>query len=100
MKFLRSWLTSLSDIFSLRPDKSKDRLIALSSSLLTSFYYVFITGIFYTGFLSMYGISISDLGILTFIPYIANLFSVFSPKLLSRFQKPGRNLQQLHPAYR
>jgi len=87
MSFLRNWFSSLGDIYSLKPGKTRDRLIALTSSLLASFYNVFITGIFYTGFLSMYGISISELGILTFVPYIANLLSIFSPKFLSHFKR-------------
>ena len=83
----QSWFRSLTDIFSFKDDESKGRVIALTSTLLTTFYNVFITGIFYTGFLSMYGMSITDAGILTFIPYIANLLSVFSPKLLGRFKE-------------
>lgn len=85
--FFQAWFRSFTDIFSFHDDESKGRVIALTSTLLTTFYNVFITGIFYTGFLSMYGMSITDAGILTFIPYIANLLSVFSPKLLGRFQK-------------
>ncbi len=83
----RAWIGSLTNIFSFQDDESRGRVIALTSTLLTTFYNVFITGIFYTGFLSMYGMSITDAGILTFIPYIANLLSVFSPKLLGRFAK-------------
>ena len=69
----------LSDIYNLKDDLAKGRLISLGSSLMTAFYNVFITGIFYTGFLSMYGMSI--------IPYIASCFSVFSPMALRRFKK-------------
>jgi len=78
---------SFSDVFNFHDDKSKGRVIALSSSLLTTFYNVFITGIFYTGFLSMYGMSITDTGILTFIPFLATLLSVFSPKILAHFPR-------------
>ena len=35
----------------------------------------------------MYGMSITDAGIVTFIPFIGNLFSVFSSKLLARFKR-------------
>lgn len=75
------------DIFSMRTDDSKGRLVNLMAVLLSSFYNVFITGIFYTGFLTMYGISITGTGIVTFIPYIANLFSIFSSKILSKFKR-------------
>ncbi len=78
---------SLSDIYSLQNEEAKGRLISLGSSLMTAFYNVFITGIFYTGFLSMYDISITGVGIVTFIPYIASCFSLFSASILERFQK-------------
>ncbi len=77
----------LSDIYSLKDDSAKGRLISLGSGLMTAFYNVFITGIFYTGFLSMYGMSITGVGIISFIPYIASCFSVFSPMVLRRFKK-------------
>ena len=80
------WLL-FTDIFSTRDDDSKGRLVYLGCVLLNAFYNVFITGIFYTGFLSMYGISITGAGIVTFIPYIANVFSIFSSKVLSRFKR-------------
>jgi len=87
MTFWKSFKSSLYDIYSVRDEESKGRLISLGSSMITAFYNVFITGIFYTGFLSMYDISITGVGIVTFIPYIANCFSVFSPRILGRFEK-------------
>lgn len=78
---------SLIDIYSPRNEEGKGRLISLGSGMVAALYNVFITGIFYTGFLSMYGISITGVGIITFIPYIATCFSVFSPAILGRFQK-------------
>ena len=83
---IEAFRLSFSDIFNTRDDEAKGRIINLACTLLASFYNVFITGIFYTGFLTMYGISITGVGIITFIPYIANLFSVFSSKLLSHFK--------------
>lgn len=84
---LRSWLASLSDIYNTRDENAKGRLITLICCLCTSFYEVFITGIFYTGFLSMYGMSITNVGIISFIPFIASSFSVFSPWMLSHFKR-------------
>ena len=72
-------------LFNFQTDESKGRIIALSSTLLPTVYNVFITGIFYTGFLTMYGMSITDTGILTFMPFLANILSAFSPMILSRF---------------
>ena len=77
----------MSDIYNTKDEHAKGRLISLGSSLITSFYNVFITGIFYTGFLSMYDISITDFGIISFIPYIASCFSVFSGMILGKIKK-------------
>ena len=60
------WL-SFTDIFNTKDDDAKGRVINLGCTLLAAFYNVFITGIFYTGFLSMYGISITGAGIVTFM---------------------------------
>lgn len=79
--------SSVREIYNIRSDDGRGRLISLGSAMMTAIYNVFITGIFYTGFLSMYGISITGVGIVTFIPYIANCFSIFSPRILGRFRK-------------
>lgn len=84
---LHSLKLSLIDIYSPKTDEGKGRLISLTSAMVAALYNVFITGIFYTGFLSMYGISITGVGIITFIPYIATCFSLFSPSILGRFRK-------------
>ena len=84
---LRSHSSAFGEIFNFQDDESKGRIIALTSTLLSTVYNVFIGGIFYTGFLSMYGMSITDAGILGFVPYLCNLLGIFSPKLLSRFPK-------------
>lgn len=78
---------SLGEIYSTKNDESKGRLIILGSTLMTAFYNVFITGIFYTGFLAMYDISITGVGIVSFIPYIASCFGVFSSSILERLKK-------------
>ena len=75
------------DIFNTKNDDAKGRLIYLCCVLLASFYNVFITGIFYTGFLTMYGISITGAGIVTFIPFVANVFSIFSSRVLAKFKR-------------
>ena len=65
-------------IYGWKDEKRKGRSISLISTLLTSFYNVFITGSFYTGFLCMYEISLVGVGIITFISPLANCFSIFS----------------------
>ncbi len=79
--------STLGEIYNLKDEYAKGRLIGLADALITALYNVFITGIFYTGFLSMYGMSISDVGIITFIPYLANCFCVFSSAVLDRFPR-------------
>lgn len=87
---LQAFRLTLSDIYNLKDDDAKGRLISLGSGLMTAFYNVFVTGIFYTGFLSMYGMSITGVGVISFIPYIASCFSIFSPMALRRFKRPKR----------
>ena len=84
---LRRMTRSLGEIYNLRDDNAKGRLISLGSALLTALYNVFITGIFYTGFLTIYDISITEMGIISFIPLIASCFSVFSSMILERIQR-------------
>ena len=84
---LQRAMRSFSDIYGVRDEEAKGRLISLGSALMTAFYNVFITGIFYTGFLSMYDISITGVGIISFIPLITNVFSIFSSLVLERFKK-------------
>ncbi|MBE5800248.1 MAG: MFS transporter [Clostridiales bacterium] len=76
-----------SDIFGFHDEDAKGRTVYIFCVILNAFYNVFITGVFYTGFLSMNGMSITDAGVITFIPYLGNLFSVFSSKILRHFRR-------------
>ncbi len=78
---------TLKSIYSPRETESKGRLISLGDALLTAVFNVFITGIFYTGFLTMYGISVTGVGIVNFIPFLASCFSIFSPSILKHFRR-------------
>ena len=77
----------MSDIFGFHDEDAKGRTVYIFCVILNAFYNVFITGVFYTGFLTMNGMSITDAGVITFIPYLGNLFSVFSSKILSHFRR-------------
>ena len=77
----------LGDIFGFRDENAKGRTVYIFCVILNAFYNVFITGVFYTGFLTMNGMSITDAGVVTFIPYLGNLFSVFSSKILVHFKR-------------
>ncbi len=85
--FFKNQKAIMSDIYNLKDNDAKGRLISLGSSLMTSFYNVFITGIFYTGFLSMYDISIEGAGIISYIPLIASCSSLFSSIILEKIKK-------------
>lgn len=82
-----AFLTDFRSIFNFRDDDAKGRSIELCNIMLAAFFNVFITGLFYTGFLTMYGMTITDAGVITFIPFIGNLFNLFSPKVLAKFKR-------------
>lgn len=84
---LKGSAANLRNIYGWRDECAKGRTIALISALLTSFYNVFITGVFYTGFLSMYQIDLVGLGIISFIGPLGYCLSLFSPMVLERIQK-------------
>lgn len=74
-------------LFNLKDEKAKGRCVMLTSSLLSSLITTLTGGLFYTSFLMANGINLVNIGIISFIPAIANLFSVFSPSILERFEK-------------
>lgn len=84
---LQAFWFVFTDLFNIRDDEARGRMVYLSCVIFSAFYNVFITGIFYTGFLSMYDISITGVGIVSFIPSIANIFTLFSSRVLSRFPR-------------
>jgi len=87
MQYARTLLANFKDLFNLRDEEAKGRSIGLFSTVIVALYNALITGIFYTGFLTMYGMSITDAGIITFLPYIGNLFTIFSSRVLARFKR-------------
>lgn len=82
-----AFFENFKDLFNLQDEKAKGRAIGLFCSVIVALYNALITGIFYTGFLSMYGMSITDTGIISFLPYIGNLFCLFSSRVLARFPR-------------
>ena len=85
MKLLRN--SAFSELFHFRDDLAKGRSCMILSAVLVSVINWLTTGLFYTSFLMTNGINIVNIGILTFVPYIANCFSIFSPSILERFQQ-------------
>lgn len=74
-------------LFHLRDDAAKGRTMELLDLILTPFYTSLISGTFYTSYLILYGMSVAEMGILNFIPFLGNFFNLFSPLVLSRFRK-------------
>ncbi len=92
LNFLKKNWNEFTELFNMQDDRAKGRTFFLMASLLSAFYGVFISGTFSTSFLTMYDMSISDTGVLTFTSYAANMLSIFSPMLLGRFSKKKRIL--------
>lgn len=74
-------------LFNFQDDLAKGRSCMMLSAVMTAVIGWLTTGLFYTSFLMTNGIDIVNIGILTFVPYIASCFSIFSPSILERFQK-------------
>lgn len=75
------------ELFFERNPESRGRLCMLMSSCVASVATSLSGGAFYTAFLLEYEINLTNIGIITFIPYIASLFTLLSPSVLSRFKK-------------
>ena len=74
-------------LFNLKDDLAKGRSCMVLSASFVSMITWLSTGLFYTSFLTSNGINVVEVGILAFIPYIANCFSIFSPSILERFKR-------------
>lgn len=86
-------------LFNFHEELAKGRSCMLLSSAMVSVISWLTTGLFYTGFLMANGIDIVKIGILTFVPFIANCFSIFSPSILERFAKRRTLLAASRVAY-
>lgn len=79
-------------VYNLKEEGGKGRFCMLLSDLLVMLSGQLSGSLFYTRFLLLHGIDKSGIGILAFVPYIACMFSVFSPYILERFQKKKKVL--------
>ncbi len=73
--------------FHLGDDRSRGRCVMLAHSILNATISYLTGGVFYTGFLVANDIDIVNLGIINFLPLLANCLSIFAPLILERFQK-------------
>jgi len=74
-------------LFNMTDDASRGRSMLLINTIIANFANVFISGSFYTGYLTQNGIDIVNVGIITFIPYFAWIFSLFAPSVLRHFKR-------------
>ncbi len=74
-------------LFNMKNDMAKGRVSMLASAAIVQAMVPLTSGVFYTGFLIANDIDIVGAGIISFIPYIASFFSLFSPYLLERFPR-------------
>ena len=74
-------------LFNFYDEKAFGRTVMMASSALINVVSMLTGSLFYTTFLMMNGINLVNIGIITFVPYIANCFSIFCPSILERFPK-------------
>lgn len=84
---LKSVKLQYRELFFDRDERSRGRLCMLTSAIVNSIAVNLSGGAFYSAFLLEYGINLTNIGIITFIPYIASLFTILSPSVLSKFKK-------------
>jgi len=84
---MRRFTRNPNALFTLKDEFGRGRCVMLSSAVLMAINAWLTTDVFYTSFLMIYGIDLVNIGIITFIPYIACCFSIFSPSILERFPK-------------
>jgi hypothetical protein len=96
--YLFSFKDDLHTLFGWKDEQKKGRTCMVGSSILGTIISSMTTGIFYTGFLLGNNIDISGIGIITFIPYLATLVSLFAPSLYDHFPRRRRILAVLRAA--
>ncbi len=74
-------------LFNFESERAQGRCVMLASSVLSNVISWLTGSLFYTSFLMANGIDLVKIGVISFVPYIANLFSVLSPSILERFPK-------------
>ena len=78
---------SFRQVFNLKEPLARSRTWVMIYSLINSVNSYLTAGVFYSGFLASVGMNASQVGIVAAIPFLANLFSIFSAGLLGRFRR-------------
>ncbi len=84
---MSSTFSRFKQVYNFRDPDAKGRLCVLIFTVVEGFLTYITTGIFYTEFLLNNDIDITGAGILSFIPYLASLLVLFTPKLLNHFPR-------------
>lgn len=92
MKRSRLSNNTFAKTFFAKNEESKGRLCMLIVSMISTLSSSISTGLFLTGYLAAYGLNISQIAILNFIPSITSFFSIFSPYILKKYKHPKRIL--------
>lgn len=79
--------TSFYRLYNLKDEMAKGRSVMLASSVIVNVISWMTGSLFYTSFLMANGIDLVKIGIISFVPYIANCFSIFAPSILERFPR-------------
>lgn len=74
-------------VFNFQNETNKGRTLTFINTATSNIANIIITGALYTAFLAENGIDIVRVGIISFIPYLSWLLSIFSPTILSKFRK-------------
>lgn len=82
-----SSLSKFRKVYNFRDPDAKGRVCVLIYTIVEYFLVYITSGIFYTQFLQSYGVDITGVGILNFIPFLASMFVFFTPGLLDHFPK-------------
>jgi hypothetical protein len=74
-------------VYNFKDNDARGRTCLLICTVLSGIIGQLVGGMFYTAFLTEHNINTVSIGILTFLPYIANLVVIFVPSLLNKFPK-------------
>ena len=83
----KPWGSTLRFLFNRQEEHARGRCVMMASGVLSGLIGIMTGGVFYTTFLMQNGINVVNIGIITFVPYIANCFSIFAPSILERFER-------------
>ena len=73
--------------FNRNDERAYGRFAFFFDTLMINFSNIFASGAFYTAFLRLNNISMADVGIMTYMPIIANLSCLFAPFIFRRMKK-------------